>query len=95
MRQSKKYHKKLTCSQIRILGNGTMTAGFLLLCVAVGTYGGENGWNQCVLIVGGSLLAAGFVGKLLGWRCPECGAHLMLCIRGRIRRCPHCGGDLW
>ena len=93
MKENKKYHKALTCSRVRILGNGMMAAGFLLLCAAVGIYGVGDGLSETVLIAGGSLLAAGFLTKLLGWRCPRCGAHLMLCVEKGSKDCPYCGKE--
>ncbi len=77
-----------------MLGNGTMAVGFLLLCMAVGIWGGGDGLRESFLLVGGGLITVGFVGKLMLWRCPVCGAHLMLCVRGRAGTCPVCGSSL-
>ena len=89
-----KYNMKPTCSQIRFVGNGMMAAGFLLLCVAVGTYGGGDGLCEYFGMTGSVLLSAGFVGKLVGWRCPGCGTHLMLCAGRKEKECPCCGMSL-
>lgn len=43
---------------------------------------------------GAALLAGGFLCKLVFWRCPDCGCHLMLCARGGGRECPCCGAGL-
>ena len=80
--------KKITCSQIRVLGNGMMAAGFFLLCICVGVGGA---CKEFAGMIGGILFPAGFLIKLLFWRCPCCKEHLMLCVRGRKEECPYCG----
>lgn len=95
---------KITCSQVRILGNGIMAAGFLLLCTSLGTKPIPEGQaissqaapavtgGQWILPAAGALLfAAGFFIKLCLWRCPSCGSHLILCVRGQADQCPCCG----
>lgn len=44
---------------------------------------------------GCALMAGGFLCKLLFWRCPRCGCHLTLCVRGGGRECPGCGEPLF
>lgn len=48
------------------------------------------GLNWLLPRVGVVLLAGGLLCKLLLWRCPSCGCHLMLCMQGDARECPCC-----
>ena len=101
--------KRNTCNRRRAFCNGGMVAGFLLLCVALevgivagkaaagaGSMGGGllAGLNWLLPRMGAALLAGGFLCKLLFWRCPQCGCHLTLCVRGDGRECPCCGAPL-
>ena len=52
------------------------------------------GLNWLLPRMGAALLAGGFLCKLLFWRCPQCGCHLTLCVRGDGRECPCCGAPL-
>lgn len=88
------------CSQYRILGNGEMTAGFLLWCVSTGVrMQSDAGWaatsdtslEALLLCSGAVLFVAGFAVRLCFWRCPHCRCHLMLCAKGNAVTCPVCG----
>ena len=48
------------------------------------------GLNWFLPRAGLGLLIGGFLCKLLLWRCPACGCHLMLCVRGDSGECPCC-----
>lgn len=75
---------------------------------AAQTAGIEAGLEEAAAVSGGALyslnwllpragfvlMAGGFLCKLVLWRCPGCGSHLMLCVRGGGRECPCCGALL-
>lgn len=84
-----------TCSLCRILGNGGMAAGFLLLCLSVGLMEQETGAAGPVLaLLGGGVFASAFLEKLFFWRCPHCGCHLTLCAGRTEKNCPCCGAPV-
>ena len=84
--------KNQTCSRYRILGNGGMAAGFLLLSLSVGF--SDGGGGVILAVLGGGLFAAAFLEKLFLWRCPHCGCHLSLCAGRRDKNCPCCGASV-
>lgn len=79
--------KRRACGRIRILTNAMMAAGFFELVLVFSLGEGPAA-------VGAAVLSVGFLGKLFGWRCPQCAAHLLLCLPAGEHICPVCGCKL-